>query len=212
MRLVGLAGYRGTLNFYIVLDEDAVVKDGDTSKMDEFSVLIEFGGMENDIVALPFARLTRSVDERRILAVNGRGLAIGISFIVVGIEDLNFVDAHQENATVAAILVLALGGRWRSELNVKLTIGERLFRIDVAGFRNDFEIAVADFPFCRFSGFCGPGGEIFAVEEDDGVGRSFAGSVLRGGDAGVNHGRGGAIAVVGFPLSGSLAAGGYDDE
>jgi len=198
--LVGFAGDGWALNFDIVLHEYAVVKDGDAAEADEFSILIEARGMENDVVGLPLTGLPRGVDERRILAVDGGGLAVGVSLVIEGIEDLNFVHAHQEDAAIAAILILPFGWRGRGEFNVKLHIAEGLLRVHVAGFGNGFEVAVADFPFGGFAGFCGPGREVFAVEKNDCVARGFAGRVLGGGDAGIDDGRNGAVAIVRFPL------------
>ena len=52
---VGLAGDGRALDFDVVLNENAVVEDGDSAETYEFPVFIEFGGMENDVVGLPLA-------------------------------------------------------------------------------------------------------------------------------------------------------------
>ena len=79
-------------------------------------------------------------------------------------------------------------------------------RVNVAGFRDGFEVIADRLPRSGFAVLGGPGGEVFAVEEDNGVGWSFAGSVLCGRDAGVDDGGNGAVAVMRFPLGGSLGA------
>jgi hypothetical protein len=52
------------------------------------------------------------------LAVHSGGLAVGIGFILVGIEHLDFVEAHQEHATVAALLAIAVRRRRLAKLDV----------------------------------------------------------------------------------------------
>jgi len=80
------------------------------------------------------------------LAVDGSGLAIGVGFVVVGIEDLNFVIAHQEDTAVTAFLAFAVGRRGLGEFDVELAITEGSFGVDVAGVRNYFHVAIFHFP------------------------------------------------------------------
>src|SRR5467141_1798411 len=85
--------------FNIVLREHAVVQHRYASGAEQFPVFVETGAVKNDVIGLPLAGRARSVDERWILAVDGRRLAIGVGFVFVGIEHLNFVQSHQENAS-----------------------------------------------------------------------------------------------------------------
>ena len=153
------------------------------------------------------ARRTRSVDERRILAVDGGGLAVGVGFVLVGIEHLNFVESHQKNAAVAAILAFALWRNGFGKLHVQLAIAEGRFCVDVAGFGHHFEIAVFHFPLGGGAVFIEPLREIFSVEEHDGVGGRFAGRVLSAGGSGSDDRRHGAIEIVDFPFGVHLGLG-----
>ena len=60
--------------------------------------------LEDNIKRLPFSRLAGNVDERRPLAIDRSHHAVGISAVVVGVQNLNFIAAHEDHAAVAAIL------------------------------------------------------------------------------------------------------------
>ena len=100
---------RRAREFDVVLHQHAVMQHGHSGGAKEFSSAVEARAMKNDVVTLPLARRTRGVDQRRILAVNGGRLTICIGLVFVGIQDLNFIQAHQKNTTVAAPLAFALG-------------------------------------------------------------------------------------------------------
>jgi hypothetical protein len=100
----------------------------------------------------------------------------------------------------AAVLILSLGGRWSGEFDVELAIAEGVAGVELAGLGDDFEVAVFYFPFGGSAVFVLPSGEIFAVEQDDGVGGRAAGSVLRARAAGVDYGGHGSIGVVNLPF------------
>ena len=70
------------VDFLVVVDEDAVVQDGDISGLFELSGF-ENGGEEDNVVCLPLAGLTAGVYHRRGLGVNGGRLAVGIKFLRV---------------------------------------------------------------------------------------------------------------------------------
>ncbi len=70
-----MAGW--TVDFLVVMDEDAVVQDGDISGLFELAVL-EDGGKEDNIEGLPLAGLAAGIYHRRGLAVNGGCLAVGV--------------------------------------------------------------------------------------------------------------------------------------
>ena len=73
-----MLGRTGKLD--IVLDENAVMEDGDTGGAQQFAAGIETRAVEDDVVGLPLARRARGVHEWRILAVNGASLAVGVCF------------------------------------------------------------------------------------------------------------------------------------
>jgi len=72
----------------VVVDQDAVMEDGDISRFFELAVL-ENGGEENDVESLPLAGFPAGVDLRRHLPVDGGSLAIRIERCRVCVEYLN---------------------------------------------------------------------------------------------------------------------------
>jgi len=69
-------------NLLVVMDEKPIVKDGDKRGLFDLAVF-EGRGKKDDIKALPLPRLSAGVDQRRRLAVDGGGLAIGINLLAV---------------------------------------------------------------------------------------------------------------------------------
>src|SRR5436305_667004 len=72
----------------VVLHEHAVVKNGFPRGARQFSRRIKTRAMKNDVVSLPLAWPALSVHQRRILAIDRRGLADGIRLALIGIQDL----------------------------------------------------------------------------------------------------------------------------
>ena len=68
------------VNFLVVVDKQAVMKDGDISFFFERAIL-EYGGEENDVECLPLAGLAAGVYHRRGLAVNRGGLTVRIELL-----------------------------------------------------------------------------------------------------------------------------------
>src|SRR5215472_15187994 len=165
---------RWARQFDVILHQHAIEENRHSRGAKQLSLWIEARAVKNDIVGLPLARGTSRIDQRRILAVDGRGLAIRVGLVVIRIEHLNFVIAHQKDAAIAALLALASWRNRLGKLDVKLTIAEGFFRVDVAGLGNDLEIAVFDFPLRRTFILRGPLIEIPAIEEHDGVRWSLA--------------------------------------
>ena len=64
-------------DFLVVMDEDAVVQDGDISGLFELAGF-EDGGKEDNIIRLPLAGPAAGVYPRGGLAINGGGLAVGV--------------------------------------------------------------------------------------------------------------------------------------
>src|SRR5262249_61376518 len=69
----GTVVIRVAVDLYIVLNEHSIVQHGDSSAFDHPPILVELWRLEDDVIALPFARLSRSIDQRRILFVNRAG-------------------------------------------------------------------------------------------------------------------------------------------
>jgi hypothetical protein len=113
-------------------------------------------------------------------------------------------------------LIFTLWRVWLGKFDVELAIAERIFGMEFAGLGEDFKVAVFDFPFGGATVFLRPFGKVFAVEEDDSVGGSFAGPLLRAGGAGLDYGGDWAIAIVDFPfridLGGADGGGGENEE
>ena len=72
----------GAVDFLVMMDEDAVVQDGDISGFFE-AAGFEDGGEEDNIIRLPLAGPAAGVYHRRGLAVNGGGLAVGVELLGV---------------------------------------------------------------------------------------------------------------------------------
>src|SRR5882762_7179000 len=96
-----------TGEFNVVLHEHAIVEGGDTRGPRKFTGSVETRAVKDDVVDLPLAWWARSVHLGRKLAVNGRGLTVGIGFTLIGVEHLHFVNTVQKDAAIAAILILA---------------------------------------------------------------------------------------------------------
>src|SRR5258706_1058844 len=115
----------------VVLHEHAVVQHCYASGAEELSIFVEARAVKNDVVALPLAGRASSVNKRWILPVHGRGLAVSVGFVFVGIEHLNFIQAHQENAAVATFLAFAFGPDRFGKFDVQLAIAKTFTRVDV---------------------------------------------------------------------------------
>src|SRR6266849_9970871 len=131
----------GSGQFNVVLHEHAIMKGGDASRPQEFTGSVEARPVKDDVVDLPLARRSRGVHLRRKLAVNGRGLAVGIGFTLIRVEHLHFVNTVQKNTAVAAILILAFWGIWLGEFNVELAIAEGVFGVELTSLGHNFEIS-----------------------------------------------------------------------
>ncbi len=125
--------------------------------------------MKNDVIALPLPRRPGGVHLRRELRVHRRGLAVGVGFALVRIQHLDFVEAHQEHAAVAAFLSLAHRRRGLGELNVQLAIAKRLARLDDPAVRHHFHVAIRYFPLRRLAIRARPLGKVLAREQHNGI-------------------------------------------
>ena len=162
-----MAAWAGVV--FAVLDDDAVVDDGDFGGGFYGCAIID-GRLEEDVVAVPFALGGGGVDEGWELAVEGAGLAVWVGFVVVALEDLDFVEAHEEAAAVAAGLALDFAACGDEPLEMDLDGAEFFLGLD--GFFIGDHDAIADEP-CGWAAVAGPGVEVGAIEEDCGIGGWF---------------------------------------
>ena len=127
--------------FPVVLNDDAVEKDGDVRRANDFgdvfiAVLIFFGAedraSEDNVVGLPFGRLTDRIHVRRELLVDRAALSFVVGVVFIRIKDLKLVVIHEENAAVSATLTFSVRivDRRASEFEVKLATSELLFGND----------------------------------------------------------------------------------
>ncbi len=103
----------GTERLLVVLHQDPVVEHGDPRRVEKLSGRVEPRAAEGDVEGLPLAGRPRRVEQRRVLAVDRPGLAVGVGLGLVRVEHLDLELAHQEDSAVAAVLPLAarrLGG------------------------------------------------------------------------------------------------------
>src|SRR5258706_8020317 len=168
-----MAGWPG--EFDVVLGEDAVVKDGDVRGASDFAIGIETRAVPDDVVGLPLAWSARGVDQRRILAVDRGGLAIGVSLTVVGIEHLNLVCPLLLEKKNAAVLIFTFRRIGLGEFHMQLAVAERVLGADVASLGHDFEVSVFHFPFGGAAVFFHhPLRQVFSIKENCSVGRRLA--------------------------------------
>src|SRR5207249_2160968 len=137
-------------NLNVVLHQDAIVKDRDVGRRFQFA-LLEAWSDEDRVIALPFARRTRRVDQRGVLTVDGGATAVGIGPVLVTVEHLQFVFSEQKNSTVAPLLTVAFGRRGRGKFEVQLDVGKLVLREDVATFRFAYDYALLNVPTRRFA-------------------------------------------------------------
>src|SRR4051812_28276521 len=113
---------RGAGQNGVVLYENTVVHDRHARGRRDPARGVESRAMKDDVVGLPLAGRPARVHERRVLPVDRRGVAVSVRDIVIRVEYLNLVSAHQKHAAVAALLPIALWRRRRAPLDVKLYV------------------------------------------------------------------------------------------
>src|SRR3954471_1766702 len=155
-----------------MLHKNAVPEHRDIRGGDDH-VVVELWRFEDDVVGLPFTWLACHVHEWWVLAVNRRGLAIGVGHVLVRIQHLHLVAVHESDAAVAAILAEPASGSRRGEFDVQLNVAKLLPRDNRTRSRTGLEVAVLDRPrridqlaVLRMR----PLRQILAIEEKDRVG------------------------------------------
>lgn len=112
---------RLSLQFLCVMDDDSIVKNRDHGRSED-TIAFEHRTTPDDVVALPLARFSAGIDEGRKLPVNRARDAIGVDGILKSIEDLDFVDADQEDSAVPATLAGPSHDARTGEFKMNLTI------------------------------------------------------------------------------------------
>ena len=107
---------------------------------------------------------------------------------MIRVEHLHFVDAHQEDTTVAPLLTFAVRGDRRHPLDVELHVAEFADTGNVASAGGDFHIVVGELPARRLAAGVGgsPATQRLAAEEHDRIRRR---SLHRARRAGVDDRR-----------------------
>ncbi len=77
------------------------------------------------------------------MKVKRRSLAVGIGGVLVGIEHLNFVTAHEIDAAVAPALPVSCYFTRRSPLDVKLNVANSCRSENITGAVDRWRIAIA---------------------------------------------------------------------
>ena len=181
------------VNLVIQVHQHAIVQHGEAAGFDYFAVL-HHGDGEKDVEGLPFSRRPGNVNQGRRLAIDSRALAIRVNLLVVGIEDLDFMTAKQEDTIVAALVP----GRFKScreqELDVNLRAAKLLLGDEIA-FANHGcdDAAVLNRVVRRL-----PLAQALAIEQHHGIGGNGSG---RAGLARVNAPRRRTVGIVLPPLT-----------
>src|SRR6185295_12875486 len=87
----------------VVLDQHSVFKDGDVPRVNFHAAFVN-GPAEDNVIRLEFARWMQGVGHGWTGSVERGGKTVGISGVVVIVQNLDFGQAHQERAAVAAAL------------------------------------------------------------------------------------------------------------
>src|ERR1044072_6960400 len=140
----------------IVLDQHAVEQHRHPRRTLERAVGFEMRAVEDDVVGLPLARPARWIYERRILTVHGAGLTVGIGVVLIGIEDLQLVNPHQEDAPGPPLLPAPADDGGSGPLERELHVAEPARRLNHAGPRLHFHVAVRERPLRRARIFRAP--------------------------------------------------------
>lgn len=142
-----LAVRRRSENLGVVVQNQAIKEDGDVGRAHE-GVVLEDRRLEYDVEGLPLTWRAAGVHEGWMLAIDSSGGTIRIGRVLIPVEYLDFIDAHLEDAAVAATLTVTLNNRRGRPFEVELAAPEVFPGVDVPSAGYDFHAAVIDPPLC----------------------------------------------------------------
>ena len=119
-------GVCGAGELDMIVDDNSVVENRQKGRLFKLSIGIESGTGEDDIVCLPQAWGPAGIDQRWMLPVDGRGHSVGVSGVMVAIENLNFIQAHQIDTAVAPSLALTFDFGRSGPFDMELAVPELL--------------------------------------------------------------------------------------
>ncbi len=160
----------------MVLYQNSVIENGERALLYDASTRIASRRVEDYVVRLPLLRWSAGVHQWRVLAVQSACGPVGVSRILVGIENLDLVQSLEEDSAVTPQLAMLIRHIRDRELDVDLGVAELLFAENVAGSRLASHSPVLDQTFRRSAVLHRPVREILAVEEHHGIGWRFAGA------------------------------------
>ena len=111
-------------NLLFEVDQHAIVKHRHPRGAGQ-AVAIPFRRGEDDVERLPLTGRAAGIDARWRLAIDRSILTVGIELFGVGIEDLDFVKAHEQHAIVAAVIPWTLEIRRGEPFEVQLHVSKR---------------------------------------------------------------------------------------
>ena len=99
--------FRSAQDSRVVLQYDAILDNRNTRRNTISTVFLEDRSGIDNIVNIPFTRLAHGICQRRRLFVDASGLSVHVGFVVIAIQNLDFIHVLQEDAAVAASLACA---------------------------------------------------------------------------------------------------------
>ena len=137
---------RRSENGLMIVNQDAVLKDGDVGGPDQFMILIPTRALKDDIVALPITGDFANVNQGQCLAINRSALAVGVGRVIIAIKHLDFEYSVKENAAVATFLTVTDDVCRFRPFDVQLKIAEFFLGVDIAAFRHAFHVIAMNYP------------------------------------------------------------------
>ena len=133
------------------------------------TVFLEYRSSIDNVVYIPFAWLTHSVCQRRSLLVHTTCLTVYVCFVVIAVQNLNFVHVLQENTTVTTTLASTCNVSWHAPFKVKLEAFERFLCQDITLLLVYSKYAIVYIPFCWATLCTFPCRKILTVKQYDSI-------------------------------------------